>query len=95
MTPYQFGQKLAAELPKKLISTNRQPMEQALTSQAKMFPHMVNLARASGQNQSKAIPAFEEAVRARTGEYPSNWEITDALMQPNAGFSQVPSLTNK
>lgn len=88
MTPRAFGQKLAAEL-------SPQPMVKALDSQAKLFPHMVNMARASGKNQINALNSFSHAVKVRTGEHPSNWEMYDALSAPNTGYSQVPSMYPK
>lgn len=93
MTPFEFGQKIAATpapVPQsRPLAAVKQPMGQALTAQAKMFPNMVNMARNSGQSSLNALNSFSHAVRTRTGEHPSNWEMVGALMEPGAGFSKV------
>lgn len=94
MTPFEFGVKIATGPiplpPSRPLAVVKQPMGQALTSQAKMFPSMVNMARKSGQNPINALDSFSHSVRTRTGEHPSNWEMVGALMEPDTGFSQVP-----
>ena len=93
------GEKVAAELtpaPVKPapapVAAVKQPVDKALQSQAKMFPNMVQLARANNQNQLNAIDAYSRAVHSRTGKHPSMWEITEALSAPDTGFSLVPSI---
>ena len=66
-------------------------MDQVLQSQAKLFPHMVAMERAAGRSGIGAIDKYERAVKARTGEFPSNWQYVGALSEPG-GMDQIPSL---
>lgn len=85
MTPFEFGQKLAADTgipqpPAPPTPPTTQPMQQALASQSKVIPHMLNMTRAAGRNPIDIVPRIEHGVKTRTGQFPNNWETTQALM---------------
>ena len=89
MTPFEFGQFVKSALE----PLSQRPRADILAEQAKLFPHMVEMARANNQNQLQAIPAFENSVLKLTGTAPTNWETHDALSAPNTGFAKVRPLS--
>lgn len=82
MTPFEFGQKIAAEsMPPRPVAAVKQPVDKAVSTVAKSVPGMLNMARSSGQNVINILNPMSHAIRTRTGEHPTNWELTEALMQ--------------
>jgi hypothetical protein len=86
MTPFEFGKKFAADMQPAAPAPNpapavKQPMEKAVSTVAKGVPGMLNMARASGKNSLDILRPMEHSIKARTGEFPNNWERTEALMQ--------------
>jgi hypothetical protein len=86
MTPFEFGQKLAADMQPAAPVSNpvaavKQPMGKAISTASKSVPGMLNMANASGKNPISILGPMSSAVKARTGAHPNNWEMTEALMQ--------------
>lgn len=88
MTPFQFGQKMAADIQPpaqapvpKPVAAVKQPMTKAVSTVAKTVPGMLDMARASGKNVLSILNPMSDAIKTRTGAHPNTWELTEALME--------------
>ena len=77
MTPYEFGQKLAADAA--ALAPAKQPMEKAITTTAKNVPSMLNVARAHNKPVINIMNPISNQIHARTGRHPTHWELHEVL----------------
>lgn len=83
MTPFEFGQKIAADIspPAPPVAAVKQPMAKAVSTTAKSVPGMLDMARANDKNVLSILNPMSHAIKTRTGAHPNSWEMTEALMQ--------------
>lgn len=84
MSPYKFGQKVAADLGAHQAppaARAMQPMAKAISTTAKTVSPMLNMARANKRNVLDILNPLSQAVKTRTGTHPSNWEMNEILAQ--------------